>query len=196
MFCFPMMVYAYQFDTQKLSNVKRLYYPHESPCCQMPVDYARSEPFVICGRLLQSYPPTAPLFSFSDWGQVRCLEYRVFVDHVWQLVASCGLNPGDYSGHSFWRGGCTWAWQPGASPQIIMSQGDWQSCSWMTSVDIPFTSQWQVARLMSNSLRNYILWEIVGWTMFLSKFLKVESRGLTKSYFLAYISSLDLIIHG
>ena len=146
MFHFPMMVYAYQFDTQKLSNAMSVYY--ESPC---PV---RS----LCNMwaLAPELPPTAPLFSFSDRRQVRCLEYRVFEDRVGQLVSSCGLNPDNYSGHSFLRGGCTWAWQHRASPQIIMSQGDWRSCSWMNYAVISFPSWWQVARPMSNSLRNYI----------------------------------------
>ena len=45
MFHFQIMVCAYQFDTQKLSNVISVYYDF--------VNYAQSEPFVICGHLLQ-----------------------------------------------------------------------------------------------------------------------------------------------
>ena len=59
MFCFPMMMHAYQFDTQKLSNAMHVYYA--SPCCQTPVNYARSEPFVICGRLLSRATPDSSL---------------------------------------------------------------------------------------------------------------------------------------
>ena len=63
--------------------------------------------------------PMAHLFWFSDRGQVRCLEYCVFVDRIRQLFASWGLNPDDYSGHSFRRGGCTWAWKN--SPLLRLS---------------------------------------------------------------------------
>jgi len=104
--------------------------------------------------LAPNLPQTAPLFSFIERGRVRCLEYHVFVDRLRQLVALCGLNPEDYSGHSLRRGGCTWAWQHGASPQIIMSQGDWRSCSWLRYVYVDFSSRVQVARLMSDSVGN------------------------------------------
>lgn len=70
-----------------------------------------------------------PLFSYRVNGQLRCLDRSTFVDRVRQLVEECGLIPRDYSGHSFRRGGCTWAWQQGVSPQLIMSQGDWKSFS-------------------------------------------------------------------
>lgn len=99
-------------------------------------------------------PPEAPLFSYFQGGKLQCIEYSGFVDRVRSLVAKCGLNPKNYSGHSFRRGGCTWAWQQGVSPQYIMAQGDWRSASWMAYVDIPMSARWHMAQVMSQSIQD------------------------------------------
>lgn len=108
-------------------------------------------------RLWQKFPNMpleAPLFSYMESGKLKCVDYNGFVDKVRTLVARCGLNPNDYSGHSFRRGGCTWAWQQGVSPEYIMAQGDWRSSSWMAYVDIPMAARWRMAQIMSQSIRD------------------------------------------
>ena len=94
----------------------------------------------------------APLFSYLLNDKLHCIEYDNFVSKVKSLVGRCGLNPGDYSGHSFRRGGCSHAYKNGVSPEYIMHQGDWKSDAWMKYLDIPLSSRWDVARVMVNSM--------------------------------------------
>ena len=98
---------------------------------------AKCQEIIPCACLMQklgSYSGVAQgLPPFFLHGSGLDLVFRVLQFH-WpcgQLVAAISLNPKNYNGHWICWGGCTWAWQRGVSPQVIMSQGDRCSCSWM-----------------------------------------------------------------
>ena len=42
-------------------------------------------------------------------------------------LQKAGFDPAAYSGHSFRRGGCSFAFQIGISPTLIKLRGDWRS---------------------------------------------------------------------
>ena len=55
------------------------------------------------------------------------LTHSVFVSQMRKLLAHCGYDPKAYTGHSFRRGGATWASQMGMLPDDIKAHGDWKS---------------------------------------------------------------------
>ena len=104
----------------------------------------------------RSLPESAPLFSYIHNGKRQCLTHVEFVKKLKSLVSRCGLNANDFSGHSFRRAGCTFAWQSGVSAQHIMAQGDWKSDCWLKYVNINMSDRWSAAKTMASSVSRLI----------------------------------------
>ena len=116
-------------------------------CALCPVDALRT-----LWERFPDVPPHAPLFSYFLYGRLNCVAYTDFVKKVRSLVFRCGLKPDDYSGHSFRRGGCTWAWKNNMPTEYIMLQGDWRSTSWLSYLEIPLVMRWKMAKLLAESV--------------------------------------------
>jgi hypothetical protein len=56
-----------------------------------------------------------------------------------------GVNPTEFSRHSFRRGGATFAYRMGVSPLLIKLMGDWSSDAYMIYID--HTTPSDLARL-------------------------------------------------
>ncbi len=67
------------------------------------------------------------LFSFWDKNQVNCVTHDTFVTALRHTLAACGFRPQDFSGHSFRRGGCSFALSLGMPQVLIKLHGDWKS---------------------------------------------------------------------
>lgn len=66
----------------------------------------------------------APLFSLPKG---KCITYFVFQTQLRYLINKIGLNPTEFSTHSFRRGGTTFAFQSGVPTALIKAHGDWKS---------------------------------------------------------------------
>ncbi|KAI8492018.1 hypothetical protein Bbelb_303910 [Branchiostoma belcheri] len=66
------------------------------------------------------------------------LTHKPFVTTLRTLLRQCGYPDSAYSGHSFRRGGATWASECGLPPELIKLQGDWKSSAYQryTSVSL------------------------------------------------------------
>ena len=71
--------------------------------------------------------PESPAFMWKSRGKVVPMTHGVFVAEVKKLIRRIGLDPKDYSGHSFRRGGATIAFNLGVDHLLIKLQGDWVS---------------------------------------------------------------------
>jgi hypothetical protein len=84
-------------------------------------------------RALWSHLTSSPLgsdqhiFSYVCGGSVRLLSHSVFVKKLKLLILATGKNPGDYSAHSFRRGGSTFAFSLNMPLLYVKSRGDWKS---------------------------------------------------------------------
>lgn len=72
-------------------------------------------------------PEDAPAFSYYKNGRLLCITYALFTKKLKECLKLAGLNPDLYSGHSFRRGGATWAHKSGCSSTMIKFTGDWSS---------------------------------------------------------------------
>lgn len=69
-----------------------------------------------------------PLFQFQTaQGGSQVLSYALFISQLHKSLAQAGINPPDYSGHSFRRGGASLAFDCNLPPDYIKLLGDWRS---------------------------------------------------------------------
>jgi integrase len=79
-------------------------------------------------RVVPSDNPGDPLFMHVNGRGKRVpLTHTVFVGRLKTLLRQIGIDPTNYAGHSFRRGGATWAHSIGISDALIKYQGDWHS---------------------------------------------------------------------
>ena len=73
-------------------------------------------------------PSEKPLFSyFHGTRNLIPLTHTTFVSLLKAKLSMLGYNPKSYSGHSFRRGGCSFAFSLGIPPLVIKLLGDWKS---------------------------------------------------------------------
>ena len=63
------------------------------------------------------------------------LTHRLFVETLRFCLGKIGVNPSEFSGHSFRRGGATFAHRMGVSPLLIKLMGDWSSDAHMAYIN-------------------------------------------------------------
>jgi hypothetical protein len=80
--------------------------------------------------------PLAPAFAVpARGGGFTPLTHRLFVDTLRYCLRKIGLDPSKFSGHSFRRGGATFAHRMGVPPLLIKLMGDWSSDAYMAYID-------------------------------------------------------------
>ena len=79
----------------------------------------------VCRRIPAD--PSAHAFSYPKGNRLIPLTHSVFVRRTKQLASLIGIDERTISGHSFRRGGATYAFASGVSGELIQVQGDWKS---------------------------------------------------------------------
>lgn len=101
-------------------------------------------------RLHQTHDPQAPLFSFGSVASV--LTQPSFVNQLRHHLQKSGVPPQNYSGHSFRRGGASWAFEAGLPGEVIQSLGDWKSQAYLIYLEINLPSKFQWLKQFSTKL--------------------------------------------
>lgn len=95
-------------------------------------------------------PQTASLFSYcTKTGAITCIAYNSFIKHLKHVLSLAGLPPKDYSGHSFRRGGCSFAFKLGIPPLLIKLRGDWRSNAYERYITVTDNMNVKVAKAIS-----------------------------------------------
>jgi len=68
-----------------------------------------------------------PLLSYPTPSGLCVYTQSLFTKRLRSLLSSLGLPSHKYSGHSFRRGGASWAFQSGLPGEVIQILGDWKS---------------------------------------------------------------------
>lgn len=106
----------------------------------------------------QAAPPESFAFSFPVEGRLTTLTHRAFVAQFKAHLPYLGYDPSQYAGHSFRRGGATFAFQCGAPPAQIKEQGDWKSSAYLLYLEFDDTARAQVAGLMARAIFSSPTW--------------------------------------
>ena len=87
--------------------------------------------------------------------KLTTLTHELFVRHMRSLLSKCGYEPTSYTGHSFRRGGCTWASQLGVPVHDIKSIGDWKSNAFELYVPKDIAHKLSVShKIMSSTIKS------------------------------------------
>ena len=63
-----------------------------------------------------------------------------------------GINPQSYAGHSFRRGGASFAYQSVVPLELIKALGDWRSDTILIYLTMPLTIRLQSANMLCKSI--------------------------------------------
>ena len=93
-----------------------------------------------------------PAFVFRERDQFFWLTKRVFIDTFREIAARFAVGDELFTGHSFRRGGATWAFQSGVPGELIQVMGDWSSDSYKRYLEFSMQSKLKLASIFSQSL--------------------------------------------
>lgn len=96
-------------------------------------------------------PASSPAFVIPTAHGLRSLSYGSFTKHLKDLGLA-GFNPDDYSGHSFRRGGATYASSLGISHELIQLQGDWASTAYLEYLERPLRQRYTLAAAVATQI--------------------------------------------
>ena len=80
-------------------------------------------------------PMDGPAFLVPVKDALKPLSSNTFINRIKEILKSCGVNSSLYSGHSFRRGGATWAYQVGVPVDTIRIIGDWKSNAYTSYIN-------------------------------------------------------------
>ena len=97
-------------------------------------------------------PPSSPAFLYSKGALPSPITHAVFTAKLRRSLCSADLQPSQYSGHSFRRGGATYAFRCGAPVELISLQGDWSSDAVHLYITQPLERRISVAHLIAQNI--------------------------------------------
>ena len=103
-------------------------------------------------------PPEAPAIVLYTTGGWVPIIHSQFTQMLRYFLQKAGFNPLVYSGHSFRRGGATWAFQLGVPGELIQLHGDWKSDAYKQYIKASFSTKLSVTSAFSRSI--YALTEV------------------------------------
>lgn len=95
-------------------------------------------------------PNNVPLFRYQEKGKTLPLTQAHFTSKLHSCLERLGTPKESYSGHSFRRGGATFALQCGLPVDLIKLQGDWKSNAYERYLEPSFDLRKQVASTMGS----------------------------------------------
>ena len=95
-------------------------------------------------------PRTCPAFTYLDNVGVKCVTHKSFTDFLRMLLSKIGLNPKDWSGHSFRRGGASLLYRLGIDPLTIQACGDWSTDTFLLYIEVNIDKLWSAQHAMGS----------------------------------------------
>ena len=95
-------------------------------------------------------PTTCPAFSYLVNGAIKCVTHKSFSNHLKSLLFKIGLNPNNWSGHSFRRGGASLLYRLGIDPLTIQACGDWSSDTFLRYLEVNIDRLWSAQIAMAS----------------------------------------------
>ena len=94
----------------------------------------------------------APLFTVHTPTGFKPVTGYHFAKFLKSCIVNIGLDPTQYSPHSFRRGGAALAFNAGASPVFIKFLGDWSSDAYMVYLVLNTTQRLNVATTLAQHI--------------------------------------------
>lgn len=127
---------------------RRLHIPlltSPSPLCPVAA-------FLHSSSLLPCHQAT-PAFVFTHAGSIKWLTQSIFIRVFRQLIFRAGIpDASGFTGHSFRRGGASWAFQAGMPGELIQMCGDWSSDAYKKYLEFSMQNRVTLAALLMRDL--------------------------------------------
>ena len=94
----------------------------------------------------------APLFTIHTPAGFKPVTGHHFTKFLKSCIVNIGLDPTQYSPHSFRRGGATFAFNAGASPLFIKFLGDWSSDAYMVYLVLNPAQKLSIAKTLAQNI--------------------------------------------
>ncbi|WAR24216.1 hypothetical protein MAR_037885, partial [Mya arenaria] len=95
-----------------------------------------------------------PAFVYRHNGQIRPLTSEQFIDRVKECLRLAGIDTSDIASHSFRRGGATFCFKIGLSPDAIKLLGDWRSHCYQNYISNDVTTRYTIIQSMQRAIQN------------------------------------------
>ena len=97
--------------------------------------------------------PAGPAFVYPHRGKPKWLTSAIFINTFRSVLKLSGVaHPSSFTGHSFRRGGATWAFQAGMPGEIIQICGDWASDAYKLYLEFSMHDKLDLAALLVRHL--------------------------------------------
>lgn len=113
---------------------------------------------------LSPAPPEAAAFGFLSQGSYCPVTHKLLVATTKGYAKSIGMDPREVAGHSFRRGGATFAFHTGVPDLLIKLQGIWASACYQGYIDLPLEARLQATKIMQQAIARGVLGESLGRT--------------------------------
>lgn len=100
-------------------------------------------------NLVPDAPQSGPLFVYVMDGRSQVLTYNVFISKLRGVLSTIGMDPSQYAGHSFRRGGASLALASNVPTVLVKMQGDWRSNAYERYIEPSKDLKLSVARSMA-----------------------------------------------
>lgn len=114
------------------------------------------DPVALYSLLCRRVPAPADAHAFaypaSISGRLVPLSQRAFVASVKRLARRSGLRADDFAGHSFRRGGASFAFEAGVRGELIQAHGDWRSDAYLRYLVFADSDRLSTSRAMQASI--------------------------------------------
>ena len=84
--------------------------------------------------------------------KTHIFTYNLFISKLRDHLTSMGINPQSYAGHSFRRGGASFAYQSGVPLELIKALGDWRSDTILIYLTMPLSIRLRSANMLCKSI--------------------------------------------
>ena len=133
-----------QFNQRQLAiPLPRIPNPPLCPSCTL----------LMLSKIVQHQPHPSSVFLYMRNNAVVPLTYPKFLHRLHQSLCALGIDSHNYSGHSFRRGGASFALECGVPGELIQAQGDWKSDAYKAYLDPSLQYRKQVMQKFAQSLR-------------------------------------------
>lgn len=135
----------------RLKHTKTLQYNERE--LEIPLPHISGSPLCPSRALLLVYkgvslPTVAPLFCYAGPHGPVTYTYQSFMWRLKLLLGQLGVDANRYAGHSFRRGGASFALACDLPPDLIQIQGDWRSNCYQKYLHPDLRTKFRVAKEM------------------------------------------------
>ena len=141
-----------QGATLHISHTKTIQYQERElviPVPHIPGSYMCPSTALRLIYKLVTGPANSPLLSYPTHAGPKALSYLSFTNTLKSLLQELGISPSLYSGHSFRRGGATFAFACNLPSELIKEQGGWRSDCYQRYLEPDLATKFTVAKAMA-----------------------------------------------